>query len=201
MLKEASGGLLREIGAFGIIVLKDFTSMLSMKTARTRQTVLAALREIYDGAWTRKIGVDGGLTLGWSGKAGLLGGVTSSIDSAHSVMSAMGQRFALYRLPEIDGSEQAQRAIENTGDEGQMRADLRAAVVDFFGTVDCSKAPPLAETEHQWLISLTTLVVKCRSAVERNGYSRDIELIHDSEAPGNSHICSRSWRAVFRLSE
>jgi hypothetical protein len=37
----------------------------------------------------------------------LIGGVTSAIDSAHSVMSSMGQRFALYRLPAIDGRAQA----------------------------------------------------------------------------------------------
>ncbi len=88
-------------------------------------------------------------------------------------MSAMGQRFALYRLPEIEASEQARRAIENTGDEEQMRADLMAAVVDFFGTLVFENAPNLPEGEHQWLISLTTFVVKSRSAVDRNSYSRE----------------------------
>ena len=45
----AKGGLLREIGDFGIILAKDFGSVLSMHRD-ARGAVLAALREIYDGA-------------------------------------------------------------------------------------------------------------------------------------------------------
>src|SRR5262249_34832037 len=37
------------------------------------------------------------------------------------------------------------------------------------------------ETAH--LVSLTQLVVRCRSAVERDGYSREVELIPEPEAP------------------
>ncbi|MEP7105871.1 MAG: ArsR family transcriptional regulator, partial [Chloroflexota bacterium] len=62
---EAKGGLLREIGEFGIILHKDFGSVLSMHRD-ARASVLAALREIYDGSWTRHVGTDGGRTLSWS---------------------------------------------------------------------------------------------------------------------------------------
>ena len=71
----AKGGLLRQIGAFGIISLKDFGSILSMHP-ETKAEVLAALREVYDGAWTRHLGSDGGRTLAWKGKVGLLFGAT-----------------------------------------------------------------------------------------------------------------------------
>ena len=67
--KGAKGGLLRQIGDFGIIALKDFGSILSMHP-ETKAEVLAALREIYDGAWTRHLGSDGGRTLAWRGKVG-----------------------------------------------------------------------------------------------------------------------------------
>jgi hypothetical protein len=46
----ASGGLLRKIGDYGILTLKDFGSVLSMHRD-ARAGVLAALRECYDGAW------------------------------------------------------------------------------------------------------------------------------------------------------
>lgn len=52
--KEAKGGLLREIGPFGVLLLKDFTSILSMNRD-PRAALLAALREIYDGSWTRHV--------------------------------------------------------------------------------------------------------------------------------------------------
>ena len=47
--KGAKGGLLRQIGDFGIIVLKDFGSVLSMRADNKAET-LAALREVYDGS-------------------------------------------------------------------------------------------------------------------------------------------------------
>ena len=56
---DATGGLLRHIGAMGTIVLRDFTSVLSMDRDGLG-TVLAALREIYDGRWQRNVGADGG---------------------------------------------------------------------------------------------------------------------------------------------
>ena len=90
---DAKGGLLCSIGANGILVIKDFTSVLSM-SRNARQSVLAALREVYDGKWTRQVGSNGGRELSWKGKLGLIGGVTSQIDSAHSVMSAMGRRLS-----------------------------------------------------------------------------------------------------------
>jgi hypothetical protein len=72
--KHATGGLLRKVGPSGLLVVKDFTSILSMNRD-TRALVLAALREIYDGHWTRNVGTDGGFTLtcaaGWSSSARL----------------------------------------------------------------------------------------------------------------------------------
>lgn len=180
---KGTGGLLRVVGNFGILVLKDFTSVLAMNRDK-RSAVLAAMREIYDGSWVRGIGTDGGRTLAWEGKLGIIGGVTSAIDSHHSVMSAMGQRLALFRLPETDGREQARRVIGNTGDELVMRAELKDAVCEFFSELDLDNPPALSTSDHEWLIALTTLVVRCRSAVERDGYSHEIELIHDAEAPG-----------------
>ena len=56
---ESKGGLLGEVGDFGIIVCKDFGSILNMR-AEARQALLMALREIYDGHWIRYLGNDGG---------------------------------------------------------------------------------------------------------------------------------------------
>jgi predicted transcriptional regulator len=179
---DAKGGLLREIGEFGILVLKDLTSILSMNRDK-QKALLAALREIYDGAWTRRVGVDGAREFAWQGKMGLIGGVTSVIDSHHAVMSAMGQRFALYRIPAIDGSAQARRAIEKSGDEQEMRAELTGTVSACFEGLDFASPQDLSSADEEWIIALTTLVARCRGAVDRHGYVRDIELIHDAEAP------------------
>ena len=81
--KEATGGLLRQIGEFGIIVLKDFTTMLSLRP-EMQQEVLAMLREVYDGRYTRHVGTDGGRTMTWNGKAGLIFASTEAFDTHHA---------------------------------------------------------------------------------------------------------------------
>ena len=72
-----------EFGDFGIIVLKDFGSVLSMRADNKAET-LAALREVFDGSWTRHLGTDGGKTLAWQGKVGLIFGATGVIDAHYS---------------------------------------------------------------------------------------------------------------------
>jgi hypothetical protein len=90
----ATGGLLRQIGNPGIIVCKEFSSILGMRPD-TRTELFNALREIYDGHWIRRIGSDGGKVLTWSGKVGFLFGSTEAIDTHHDAINSMGNRFFL----------------------------------------------------------------------------------------------------------
>ena len=46
---DATGGLLRQVGENGIVLIKDFTSILSLAPS-VRPQVLGALRECYDGS-------------------------------------------------------------------------------------------------------------------------------------------------------
>jgi hypothetical protein len=183
---DAKGGLLRAIGDYGIIVAKDFGSVLSMNRD-ARAAVLAALREVYDGAWTRHVGTDGGRTLAWSGKVGFLGGCTPTIDRHHAVMGTMGERFILYRIPDVDPNVQAREALKHAGRERAMRAELASAVTSLLAA-ELRTPPARSEEETDALIALSTLVVRARSAVERDGYSREIELVPGPEAPGRLAI-------------
>jgi hypothetical protein len=131
--KDAKGGLLREIGSFGILLAKDFTSTLA-QNRDTRAQALAALREVYDGHWSRPVGTEGGKVLHWSGKVGLVAGVTPAIDAHHAVLSELGDRFVFYRLPPTDAARQGEAALD-LDDDGQMRAELVAAVAEFFTAV------------------------------------------------------------------
>lgn len=92
--KKATGGLLRKIGDRGVLVIKDATSILSADR-NTRASVLAAIREIYDGRWERNVGTDGGATLTWVGRIVIVGAVTTAWDGAHAVVATMGDRFVL----------------------------------------------------------------------------------------------------------
>lgn len=180
--KDAKGGLLRSIGDEGIILCKDFGSILSMHRDGRAQ-ILAALREVFDGSWTRHVGSDGGQTLHWSGKVGFLGGATQAIDRHHAVMASMGERFLLCRLPKIDARKQARAALQHADRAGEMRRELAAAVAGLFASGLQASPRTLELTERESLIALASLVVQSRSAVERDGYKREIELVPDSEAP------------------
>jgi DNA-binding transcriptional ArsR family regulator len=96
----------------------------------------------------------------------------------------MGERFVLYRLPGVEQAELARRSLAHVGNEGAMRRDLRQVVSEFFIAGRLPDAPPLtAESDIPRLVHLAVFAVTARSSVERDGYSREIELIPAAEAP------------------
>jgi hypothetical protein len=181
--KDAKGGLLRQIGDFGVIVMKDFTSILALHKD-TRATVLAALREIYDGKWTRIIGTDGGKTLHWAGKVGVIAGVTPTIDSHHSVIGSMGERFVMYRMSTEGAKQQALVRLTKGRNDREMRTEMAEALRRVADSIDhdvLNQVP--SEVTAKRLMNLAYLTTRCRSAVERDNYSRDITLIPKPEGP------------------
>jgi len=186
--KMAKGGLLRQIGDFGIIVLKDFGSVLSLRPD-AKAEVLAALREIYDGQWTRHLGSDGGRTLSWKGKIGLIFGATGVIDAHYSVIGAMGDRFLLNRLTPPMGKEQFDRALKHMGAAtARMRKDLAEAVAGLFA----QRRPeprPIEADEQARIGRVITLVVRLRGAIERDRQSREIEAVYGAEGTARIGLC------------
>jgi hypothetical protein len=179
----ASGGLLHEIGAHGIVVLKDFGSVLSMPS-EPRARVLGALREIYDGSWHRDVGVDGGKRLHWEGRVGLLAGATTVLDQHHGVMAQLGERFLLHRISIADAQKQGRASLAHHGRERKMRGELADAVAGLFAGLSLEEPPPISPEDVERLVDLAELVARGRSPVVRDGYRREIELVPDSEAPG-----------------
>lgn len=177
---SATGGLLRQIGDRGVLVIKDVTSILSMSRDQRGQ-VLGAMREVYDGRWNRSVGTDGGRTLSWEGRIVLVGAVTTAWDTAHAVVAAMGDRFVLLRMDSTTGRQVAGRkAIGNTGHEVQMRAELAAAVATV---VDAMTSPePVTVAETDVLLAAADLVTLARTGVEYD-YRGDVIDAHAPEMP------------------
>ena len=149
--------------------------------------VLAGLREVFDGAWTRHLGTDGGKTLAWKGKVGLLFGVTGVIDAHYAVIGAMGDRFLLCRLRPEEG--QLKRALDHVGaTTQQMRKEMADTVSQLFAAP--RRAPrPLAEDEFEVLNEVCSLVVRLRGAVDRDRISREIEAIYGAEGTARIGLC------------
>jgi hypothetical protein len=159
--------------------LKDFGSILSMHT-ETKAEVLAALREIYDGGWTRHVGSDGGRTLAWKGKLGLVFASTGVIDMHYSVIGAMGDRALISRfVPEPRG--QYVRSLKHIGPTtALMHKELAEAVASLFAGRK-NEPRPLADDEIDRIDRIIMLVVRLRGAVARDGRTRDLEAIFGAE--------------------
>jgi hypothetical protein len=177
--EHAHGGLLRRIGDKGVLIIKDFTSILEMdRTARGQ--VLAALREVYDGRWDREVGTEGGQTLTWHGKCGLLAACTTSIDRAHAVMNDMGPRSLFVRLPPADPATIGRSALAHMGRETAMRAALADATAGLL--THLPGRPHDTGPVTDGLVGLAALVSLSRSPVHRD-WGGEVELVGDPEAP------------------
>lgn len=106
--------LLHKMPYGGVMVFKDFTSMIS-KNEQSRMTIMGQLREIYDGAYTKRTG--NGEDVLWNGKIGAIAGVTEAIFQHMESMSAMGDRFVLYQVKQPDRVQVTKYKINqiNTG--------------------------------------------------------------------------------------
>jgi hypothetical protein len=177
----ATGGLLRQVGNPGIIVCKEFSSILFMRPDM-RTDLLNALREIYDGSWTRRIGSDGGKVLTWSGKIGFLFGCTEAIDTYHDAISNLGHRF-LYSRVELVRQGHLKKAIKHRGaGAAQMRKELAAAVSKLFARPR-QTFQPMDDRELDRLDKIVSLVVDLRGSVDRDGRTRELETVYSPEGP------------------
>jgi hypothetical protein len=179
--KDATGGLLQEIGDHGVLVIKDVTSILSMNRD-LRGQVLGALREVHDGSWVRKVGTDGGRSLPWSGRIAVIGAVTTGWDQAHAVIASMGDRFVLVRVDSTNGRVAAGRkAIGNTGVEQRMRTELADAVAGVIAGMETTETT-LTDEETDIVLAAADLVTLARTGVEYD-YRGDVIDAHAPEMP------------------
>jgi len=182
--KDATGGLLRQIGEFGVLLIKDFTSVLA-QNKDARAEAMAALREVHDGTWDRPVGTDGGKVLSWRGKCGLVGGVTPALDQYSQVISALGDRFLLVRLPDANVEKFGAAALRHGEHERQMRQELADALGGLVKYADLTRVNrPLTDDEQTRLIRLAAFTARARTAVVRDGYQREITYLPQVEGPG-----------------
>jgi hypothetical protein len=174
-----NGGLLPQIGKRGTLIIRDFTSVLTL-SGHKRAAFFSALRHIYDGHYSRDMGPYGGIHLEWNGQLGLIICVTDAIDRVHAVANDLGSRWLQIRLPiNVTDDLYVNAAFDNTAAEIDMRAELQSAVHNVLLN---PQEPYDAESARPLITSLAMLLARARSPVDRN-YSGDIERIPSAEKP------------------
>jgi hypothetical protein len=189
VVQTGSGGVLGKIGRYGVLVISDFsTTVLSMQHEQMAK-VIGAFRQIYMGNFSRNADPDGGgRSVSWEGKMGMLAGCTPNIDSHHSVMGGMGERFVFYRYP-VTGYSEAYASLDMS-EPKKVREYLQCCFENYFDSM--SGVEKIAEDaaqiklqmmEKDKLVAVAQLAAKCRGSVTRNRYSRDVEEVPYSEGP------------------
>lgn len=185
--KDATGGLLRQVGDHGAVVMNDFTSILSLPRHEL-DCVLGVFRECYRGRWTRTIGSEGGREMVWEGRIAYFGGVTGRIDQHHEVSASLGERWVYYRMDDEEGAsfERTRRALMNSSVIG-WKKELRSGVQAFFAGeglefLKLEKRRDLTDREMYRITRMAKVGAKCRSAVLRDNYTKEIIGAKETES-------------------
>jgi hypothetical protein len=174
---KATGGVLKQLGSRGNLILPDMATILAYPER------LALLREVHDGRYVRQLGTTGGREFRWEGKAGVLAAVSQAIDTVD--MATFGPRFVLYRLPRQSPSDRRTAGLyaqSNVGHQEELRNRLTEVVESLFADLSYPIPPyQLDQAEQEMLTNLADFGTRCRSAVVRAPYSREIELVPEPE--------------------
>lgn len=164
------------------LILKDFTSILSMRH-EPRQEVISQLREIHDGQYIKAFGT--GNTITWRGKMGLIAACTPIWDKYYSVIGAMGDRFLIYRSNTDDVEKMGMQAQKMVGQERQMRKELKTAFHKFINQLNSMKNVEFKkdDTINRQIVYLACFCASARCPVERDSYTRNIQYQPEPEGP------------------
>jgi hypothetical protein len=184
--KDATGGLLCEIGEAGGLIVNDLTSILSKHDEKIA-AIMAVFRETYGGRWTRHLGSEGGRSLSWVGKLAVFAGSTSVIDRRHQSISEMGERWVYYRFDEPAEDHWTAANLSITASRPlKWREELHALANQFLDGLQLSFLKPaprraLTNSERIRIHRLALVGARCRSSVPRDRYSKEINAVPEAE--------------------
>ena len=166
-----------------VLVLKDFTTILSMNYA-ARDEIFGILRDIYDGRTEKSFG--NGLKREYKVKFGVLAGVTPVIETFSAMNQSLGERFLRYRLPlDTQESEEAKimKAISNVNCELKMRAELCQAAASVLARENPPDdlMPHFIDKYVPKVVALAQLSAWMRGVVDRDRFTQQVLYRPSSE--------------------
>jgi hypothetical protein len=166
---DRKASLLHRIGESGIILIPDFSTVQGMK-AEDRASILATLRKIFDGKYSKEFGTAEKVEA-WEGRITVVVGTTPEIDRSRAATQALGERFVMVRWQRA-GVEAARKAILQ--DPKAVHADVRAAVHALLTGLPSGEIE-IADTWQDRIVKLAEIAVRGRTNVNRNSVTKEIE--------------------------
>jgi len=165
--------LLHRIGKSGFLVAADFSTILSMDE-RCRARILAQLRRIYDGHFTREFGTEENSNQrDWKGRLTFITGATPDIDRHYLVFRELGERFIQVRWPRAGGIEAGIKAMRLRRNASE---DLRKAMHQFLLPILTRQSilPPHFTEEFELRVAhLGEFVALARAQVPRERFNHE----------------------------
>ena len=191
--------LLHQIGPRGVLLMKDFTTILSMRKEASSE-IMGQMREIYDGKMDKFTGA--GKQLHWEGRINLVAGVTEKLFVMEDQFSGMGTRSLNFVLKEQDSKKMTIRASEIEKDIDKHRVHLQEVFTTYLNEI----ATTLMENEmvvpedvHMQIIDVCEFASLARSPVEKS-FKGDIIHILSREEPmrmsNQLHHIARAFMAM-----
>ncbi len=178
--------LLNKIPDGGMMVFKDFTSILS-KNADAKRIIMGQLREIYDGSYVKRTGT--GHDIKWQGKIGALAGVTESIYQHLESMSVMGDRFMLYQVRQPNRKAMLRFKLDQerngTTEDVQMplaKELVHAYMQRAFLNITNHTIKMTREQEDE-IIAVADFCTMVRSGIITDDFSGQIQFVPQPEMP------------------
>ena len=172
-------GLLDRIGQSGILVIADFSTVLSMPRDK-RASILADMRRIFDGDLRKEYGTTEG-SRAWSGRITFLVGATPDVDRHYAIFQTLGERFVMVRWHRPGGVKAAIKAMNQ--DLQAAKLDMKTAVQALIkGLPEEGADVSLTAGDQLQLAALAEFTVRARTQVPRDGF-KDIIYTPEPEAP------------------
>ena len=168
----------------GIFVFKDFTTLLSLREEE-RTEVIAQLREVYDGSWTRSTGSGSQL---WKGKVTCIAACTPALENAWGLKRDLGERFLTVRWYRTGSIELAKAAGRQRGMETIIRTTTSELAANFVNSTPIASLPDIPDPIFEKIGNLSELVAVLRASVPRSpSGKREVLGEPVPEEPGRIH--------------
>ena len=173
----AEGGYIpREVKNEGIIIFPDFTTVLSAPIY-LQLNIMSQLRIIHDGDASRLTGIDTNRKRPWSGKVGVLIGVTDAIEGFKKKAASLGERFLYYRhfVPEFNAIDYRKPPIPEQFPEDELN--------ELFELMNSINPSERSDEMERKINCAASWIARGRAVVKRDSRTKEIDQVFPPEEP------------------